>query len=96
MVGGDPLADRVGFIRGSEVILSAGNRGSNEKISVLLRSLTLPARLKRVLMASWLPLIALACGLADAAPKPSPWLTDYAAARQLAQKTGKPILAVFR
>ena len=47
-------------------------------------------------MTSWLPLLALACGLADAAPKASPWLTDYAAAKQLARQTGKPMLVVFR
>lgn len=33
---------------------------------------------------------------ADAPAKPSAWLTDYAAAKQLARQTGKPIFAVFR
>jgi hypothetical protein len=47
-------------------------------------------------MASWLPLLALTCGLANAAPRASPWLTDYAAAKQFARQTGKPMLVVFR
>lgn len=33
---------------------------------------------------------------AEPAAKSSPWVTDYAAARATARKTGKPLLVVFR
>lgn len=38
-------------------------------------------------------------GLADTAPweeEMSPWLTDFAAARESAQRSGKPLFVLFR
>ncbi len=47
-----------------------------------------------------LPALAIAFFLTSNAlaesVKSSPWLTDLAAAKQMARQSGKPILAVFR
>jgi hypothetical protein len=56
-------------------------------------------------MACWLLGIALVAGLpgslvkasdATALPAKPVWHNDYASARNLAQRTGKPLLVVFR
>jgi hypothetical protein len=45
---------------------------------------------------SWLITLAVLFSATATAAEPSPWMTDYDAARKLAGRSGKPLLVVFR